>query len=73
MNRREHIRIAIRFKRSLVQSIDSLPYTEHFESVYTQFCEEAHERLDRNYVWRTLLAVRKSTRTTKPDSIPAEL
>lgn len=43
------------------RTVDDLPYTSDFESLYAEFCRRSSLAMDRHGVWRALASCRKGS------------
>jgi hypothetical protein len=53
--------------RKCPRTVDDLPYTEDFESLYTQFISRTGLTLTRHDVWRALSSRRKAKALTRKE------
>jgi hypothetical protein len=51
--------------RQMHMTVDELPYTEEFETLYAAFLERTQRRMSRQEVWRALAGARKASRLVR--------
>lgn len=57
----------IELYRSSRRTVDDLPYTEEFESLYTSFIARSGLTMTRHDVWRALASQRKARRLVRKE------
>lgn len=53
--------------RRTKRTVDDLPYTEEFESLYTQFVARTGLTMTRHDVWRCLSSLRKASQLVRKE------
>lgn len=53
--------------KSTRRTVDDLPYTEEFESLYTSFIARTGLTMTRHHVWRALSSQRKAKRLVRKE------
>ena len=53
--------------RKTKRTVDDLPYTEEFESLYTQFIARTGLTMTRHDVWRCLSGLRKASKLIRKE------
>lgn len=53
--------------RKTKRTVDDLPYTEEFESLYTQFVARTGLTMTRHDVWRCLSGLRKASQLVRKE------
>lgn len=57
----------IELYRATQRTVDDLPYTEEFESLYTSFVARTGLTMTRHDVWRALASQRKASRLIRKE------